>query len=102
MTQTNDITVKSDMGEISLDNSGAAIGAARVSPEKSYIGSPALLKKVIEEDDREAWAEIKAKIDYTYENMDKAMSALDQAEGLLQDVQARIRRARSCCSNPTW
>ncbi|WP_028313863.1 DUF362 domain-containing protein [Desulfatibacillum aliphaticivorans] len=100
MTQKNDITVKSDMGEISLDNSGAAIGAARVSPEKSYIGSPALLKKVIEEDDQEAWAEIKAKIDYTYENMDKAMSALDQAEGLLQRVQAKIKAGKKLLLKP--
>lgn len=104
MTQTQTITVNSDIGEICLDHSGAALGVSRLDTEQSYQGISALLKKVIESDDPEtnqaAWDQIKSKIDYTYENLDKALSALEKDENFLSRILQEVEKGKKLLFKP--
>ena len=90
----------SDIGEITLDQLGAALGISRVSVEESYQGVSALLKKVIENADQDAWAEIKGKIDYTFENVAKALAALEKEEGFLGAIKRRISEGKKVLFKP--
>ncbi len=91
---------KSAIGEITLDRSGAALGVSRVSAEKSYQEIGALLKQVIEDNDQAAWVGIKDRIDYTYENLSKAMNALEQAEPFIAKVQGQLKQGKKLLMKP--
>ena len=70
--------VHSAIGDGPLDRDGAAVAVARMEVEKSYQGIDLLLQKFIGQADESAWEEIKTKIDYTYRNLDRALSALEK------------------------
>lgn len=91
---------KSAIGEIALDNSGAALGVARLSVEKSYQGIGNLLKQVIEDGDKAAWSQIKDKVDYTYENMTKAMETLEREEPFLEGIKVQIAQGKKLLFKP--
>jgi hypothetical protein len=46
-------------------DTGAALAVARVAADKSYPGIAPLLKETIRNEDKAAWAEILARIDYS-------------------------------------
>lgn len=100
MTQTEPIMVTSDIGKIPLDTSGAALGVSRIEVEKSYQGVSTLLKKVIENADQKSWAQIKEKIDYTYEHLDKALSALDKEESFLSQILQEAQKGKKLLFKP--
>ncbi|MDI6858125.1 MAG: DUF362 domain-containing protein [Dehalococcoidia bacterium] len=93
-------TVRSSLGELPLDSSGAPIGAARIDPQKSYAEIPALLKQVIDEDSAAAWASIREKIDYTYEGIDAALGSLDEATGFDAWLRDELRCGKKLLFKP--
>jgi len=100
MEQTKLVAVNSDIGEINIDRAGSALGAARLDAEKSYKGVSNLLKKVIENSDQDAWAEIKTRIDYTYTYLDNALTALDKEESILSRINEQLEKGRKLLFKP--
>ncbi len=100
MAHTESVMVNSDIGEITLDQSGSALGVSRFEAEKSYPGISMLLKKVIETSDQDAWSQIKSKIDYTYENLNHALSALEKEEGFLSRIRQQAAEGRKLLFKP--
>ena len=92
--------VASPVGEAQLDYDGSAIGAVRINPELSYSGIPMLLKEVIDQESQEAWAEIRAKIDYTYACLTHAFEALEKENPFCQEVRSRIDRGQKLLFKP--
>lgn len=82
--------MNSDIGPVKLDDTGATVGVVRLDPNRSYPEIGKLLQKVIRENDPDAWSEIKKRIDYTYLQMDRALSALDRSEAFSRVVKARV------------
>jgi len=83
-----------------VDSAGAAIGVARMDPERSYRGVPDLLQRVINEDSREAWESIKAKITYTYESLGSALEALERETGYAERVRAELEQGKKLLFKP--
>jgi len=83
------------------NNKGAsALGVARMDVDQSYKGIDPLLKCVIRHADDKAWKQIKAKIDYTYQHLDQALSALDKETGFLSQVRARLEGGQKLFFKP--
>lgn len=92
--------MKSEIGQISIDEKGAALGVARIAAEKSYQGTAGLLKKVIEDDDQGAWDEIKSRVNYTYEHMDRALAALEGETQFLSPVRQQAAKGKKLLFKP--
>ena len=88
------------IGDGTLDCDGAPVAVARMDVAKSYQGTDRLLQKVIRDSDDAAWQEIKAKIDYTYEHLDAALSALERDAGFTPIVWKRLRRGQKILFKP--
>ena len=73
--------VNPPISRTTLDSSGSAIGAVRLNPALSYPAIPNLLKKVIDEGSKEAWADIRSRIDYTFTCLGHALGALEDVIG---------------------
>lgn len=93
-------TVRSSLGELPLDGEGSPIAAVRLDPARSYQEVPALLKRVIEEESREAWDEIRTRIDYTYDCIAHALRALEAETAFGRDVRAELDRGRKLLFKP--
>ncbi len=93
-------SVDSPVGKAQLDNGGSAIGVVRVNPESSYPGIPLLLKEVIDRDNGEAWAKIKAKIDYTYDCLVSALDSLEGENSFYQEVKKRAESGQKLLFKP--
>lgn len=93
-------TVKTAVGERAIDNNGSPIGISRMETGKSYEGVDRLLQKFIQNEDEKAWEEIKIKIDYTYENTGKALSALDRETDFISLIKNRLSRGQKILFKP--
>ena len=60
---------------------------------KSYAGVGRLLQEYINNSDEVAWEKIKAKIDYTYENLDLALALLETETVFSREIKSRIERS---------
>ena len=89
------------IGDGIIDRTGSALAVARMDVHKSYGGIGLLLQKVIRDHDKAAWEDIKNKINYTYENLDRSLSALEQETPFLSQIMKVSGRVRNCCSNRT-
>jgi hypothetical protein len=78
------------LGDGMIDKAGAAVAVARMDVKKSYKGTGLLLQKVIRDADEAAWNDIKAKINYTYENIDAALTSLEEETGFLALLRKRL------------
>ncbi len=78
MNKASEGLVHSAIGDGLLDRNGAAVAVARMDVEKSYEGLTSCSKSSSATPMKAAWEEIKTKIDYTYENLDRALSALEK------------------------
>ena len=100
MALTKGMSVNSPIGRRKLDAAGSAVGVARMDAATSYVGSGELLQQYINQSDEEAWQKIKAKIDYTYENLDLALAALDAETGFGREVAVRVARGQKLLFKP--
>ena len=82
--------VHTSIGDGLIDTEGAPVAVARMDVKKSYQGTSALLQKVIRDGDNAAWSEIHAKIDYTYENIDAALTALERETEFIAALRQRL------------
>ena len=48
----------------------------------------------------EAWEKIRAKIDYTYKNLDLALAPLDQETAFSREIKSRIERGQKLLFKP--
>jgi hypothetical protein len=92
--------IDSPLGRRLPDSSGSPVGVVRVDPEKSYAGVGDLLQKVINESSDEAWNKIKAKIDYTYETLDFALTPLKEETGFEQEIKIRLDKGQKLFFKP--
>jgi Domain of unknown function (DUF362) len=93
-------TVRSPIGEVSVDVGGTSVGVVRMDPAKSYSGLPELLQRVIDEDDSAAWAEIKAKADYTFDGIDHALGPLAADTDLSEHLRAELAKGKKLLFKP--
>jgi hypothetical protein len=92
--------VESPLGRRPVDRDGAPVGIVRVDPRRSYADVGRLLQRYINDADLEAWAQIKAGIDYTYETMDLALAPLLSATPLRDELATRLRKGQKLLFKP--
>ncbi len=100
MKEMHKSLVHSAIGDGPLDRDGAAVAVARMEVEKSYQGIDLLLQKFIGQNDESAWGEIKTKIDYTYRNLDRALSALEKETPFLPIIHKRLQQGQKLLFKP--
>ncbi|MBW2060282.1 MAG: DUF362 domain-containing protein [Deltaproteobacteria bacterium] len=93
-------SVESSIGRHELDSTGSAVGVVRMDVEKSYTGVGELLQKYINDADQTAWEEIKSRIDYTYENIDLALTLLDTETGFSREIRSRLEKGLKLLFKP--
>jgi len=100
MGKAKERMIDSAAGDGAKGKGPAALGVARMEADKSYKGIGPLLKNVIRSTDAAAWEQIKTKIDYTYQHVDTALSALNKETGFLSQVRARIDQGQKLFFKP--
>ncbi|MEW6185686.1 MAG: DUF362 domain-containing protein [Thermodesulfobacteriota bacterium] len=92
--------IDSPLGKRRPDSGGSPVGVARLDPEKAYLGIGELLQQVINNSSQEAWEKIKAKIDYTYEGLDLALTPLKEETGFEKEIKARLAKGQKLFFKP--
>ncbi|MFW9822718.1 MAG: DUF362 domain-containing protein [Candidatus Thorarchaeota archaeon] len=100
MSKNNPISFNSPLGIRYADSSGAPVGVVRMDGSKSYMGVPELLQKYINDSDEESWIQIKAKINYTYENLDRALTPLEQKTSFILQIKKRLEKGQKLLFKP--
>jgi hypothetical protein len=98
--KTKENMVHTAIGDGPIDQDGAPVAVARMDVKKSYQGTGLLLQKVIRDADAAAWKDIKAKIDYAYENISAALTSLEKETGFLITLRKRIDRGQKLLFKP--
>jgi len=93
-------TVDSSIGKREVDSAGAPIGVVRMETVKSYAGVGELLQDYINNGNEGAWREIKKKIDYTYQELDFALAALEAETGFSAEIKARVAKGQKLLFKP--
>ncbi len=88
------------VGKQAVDTTGSPVGVGRLEAEKSYAGIGELLKAYINDSDEGAWETIRAKIDYTYEGLGKALEALEAETGFGAKLRERIDKGQKLLFKP--
>jgi hypothetical protein len=100
MSHKKRITVESTIGERPIDATGSAIGVIRMDPTQSYIHIPELLQSFIDEANIGAWEKIKARIDYTYTNLDQALQALNDETNFGEKLRLQVKKRKKLFFKP--
>jgi hypothetical protein len=82
--------VKSPIGKKPLDNTGSAVGAARMDPAETYIYIAGLLQEYINTGSAPAWQKIRQRIDAIYLTVSAALEALEAASPFLAEIQRQV------------
>lgn len=100
MAPVKEDIIYAELGKGLIDREGAAVAVARMDVERSYKDVGLLLQRVIRDHDEGAWREIKAKIDYTYENPDAALSTLEEEAPFLSRIREGLDRGQKLLFKP--
>ena len=100
MAYTKGMSVNSSIGKRETDSTGSAVGVVRMDASRSYAGIAELLQDYINNSDEGAWERIKAKIDYTCENLDLALSPLETETGFGREIKARVAKGQKLLFKP--
>ncbi len=100
MAYTKGMPLNSPIGRRKPDATGSAVGVVRMDATKSYAGTGELLQDYINQSNEGAWHKIKAKIDYTYENLDLALGPLDGETGFGREIRARVAKGQKLLFKP--
>lgn len=92
--------VQSPIGKRRLDNTGAAVGAARMNPDRAYGAISMLLKEYIDSGSETAWREIELRIDNIYDTVSNAMEALDGEVSFSEDVIKHLEAGKKLLFKP--
>ena len=90
----------SPLGNQENDSSGSPVGVVKMDVDKSYAGTGELLQKVINNSDVESWNRIKEKIDYTFQNIDYALSFLEQETAFSVQITKRLEKGQKLLFKP--
>lgn len=82
------------------DADGALIGALRLDPAEAYGDVPGLLQRTIRDDDAEAWALLKGKIDHVYGRLGHALRPVLERGGLERRIKAELEAGRRLFFKP--
>jgi hypothetical protein len=100
MTHSKPSIVESPLGRGELDSTGSPVGVARMDVDSSYAGVGELLRDYIDDSSEESWKQIAAKIDYTYESLDLALSPLETETGFGKEIEARLAEGQKLLFKP--
>ncbi len=92
--------VDSDIGKKETDSWGSPVCGARMDASQAYDRIPELLQKVINEDDKAAWAAIVKKIDYVYDHVDYSLVSLDRETDFITEVQSQVMSGKKLLFKP--
>src|SRR3972149_2320057 len=79
---------------------GPPVGVVRMDPRRTCGDIGGLLQRYINESDRRAWEEIKARIDYTYDKVDLALAPLASATSLGEALVSRVQQGQKLLFKP--
>jgi len=94
------MSVKSSLGNLTVDHDGSPVAVAKLHPDRAYLGVPLLLQKFINDNDVSAWAEIVKKIDYIYDNVDYIMSALGKETHFEKIIRSQVKSGKRLFFKP--
>ena len=100
MSSNRQTSVNSPIGKRKTDSAGSPVGVARMDVGKSYAGIGELLQEYINNSDEVAWEKIKAKIDYTYGNLDLALAALETETSFSGEIKSRVEKGQKLLFKP--
>ncbi|MFX1304811.1 MAG: DUF362 domain-containing protein [Promethearchaeota archaeon] len=100
MNNQKTLSFNSSLGRQERDSSGSQVGVVKMDAFKSYVGIGELLQKFINTSDQESWNEIKAKIDYTYNNLDYALSPLEQTTSFIHQMKEKLEKGQKLLFKP--
>ena len=92
--------IDSPLGRKEIDALGSPIGVVRMDVNKSYANTGGLLQDTINESSQEAWEKIRAKIDYTYEGLDLALTPLEKETGFSEKIKSRLEMGQKLLFKP--
>ncbi len=92
--------IDSPLGKLEIDYTGSPVGVVRMDVNKSYFEIGLLLKEFIDTSDDDIWDQIKTKIDYTYENLDRALSVLEQETGFSNQIKKKMETGQKLLFKP--
>lgn len=93
-------TIESPIGRKSVDAEGATIAGVRMDVQKAYAGIPSLLRTYINDNNADAWKDIKAKIDFIYDNLGYALVTLDDETGFAREIQRQVKAGKKVFFKP--
>jgi hypothetical protein len=99
-TNTQELIVDSPVGKIKLDSTGAPISCVRLNPADAYAEIPNLLQKYINNNDASAWAKITDKINYLYQNVDIALTNLNEKTDFIRKVKSELSLGKKLLFKP--
>jgi hypothetical protein len=82
------------------DNTGSPVAVVRMNPLRSYAGIPQLLQSYINDEDNQAWEEIRRKIDYTYNNLGVLMEELNSQTGMEEQLREWLATGKKLLFKP--
>ena len=100
MNKAKAMILDSPFGRTEIDHLGSPVGVVRMEASKSYSGMGELLQQYINDSKQEAWEAIKAKIDYTYQNLDSALSPLDAETSFGREIKSRVKKGQKLLFKP--
>ncbi|MHA1931806.1 MAG: DUF362 domain-containing protein, partial [Promethearchaeota archaeon] len=100
MNNKKTLNFNSPLGRQDSDSSGSPVGVVRMDTSQSYDGIAELLQKYINDSDQESWNQIKTKIDYTYNNLDFALTPLEKATSFILKIKERVRKGQKLLFKP--
>ncbi len=92
--------IDSPLGKRAADDGGSPVGVVRMDAGRSYAGIGGLLQEYINNSNSEAWEKIRAKIDYTYENLDLALAPLERETRFIREIELRIAKGQKLLFKP--
>ncbi|MGD9143493.1 MAG: DUF362 domain-containing protein [Dehalococcoidia bacterium] len=100
MTIYENTPVKSPVGKKLPDNTGSAIGAARIDPAETYISIAKLLQEHINTGSEPAWQKIRQLIDKIYLTVSAALEALEAESPFLAEVKKQVASGKKLFFKP--
>lgn len=100
MNENRNFIIDSPIGKQKADTEGSPVGVVRLDAEKSYVGVGKLLQDFINNSNSESWNQIRAKIDYTFYNLDLALGPLGKETNLSQDIKKRLEEGQKLLFKP--
>jgi hypothetical protein len=94
------MTIHSPIGQQSIDASGSPVGVVRVDVDKSYLGIHELLQQYINDSDADSWEKIKAKIDYTFQQLGFALQLLEKETSFSREVREGLAGGQKLLFKP--